>query len=371
MSITAVNLTDGIRIDQATQKGSIYDVISVVTKATSAYAVRILSRIQKQYPENVTKCHKLRINGKGRETPVADAAILVEIAWLCPGKAAVQFRRKGAESVCRMLGGDLTLVDEIQRRHTQVAGTAEEEFLLADVQGSPQQAISHKRTLEDDDEVYTAKKQQILKQLKQETANTELMMIRQHAQGSMSILDMLSAGNAPPATMQLLQTIRHNVTARLGSMIETGIQGMLAIEAAPQQQEQLSINQQAQRWTVQMYAGRLGLPATACTASKLKEVGAVASKIWCKERLLPSIERQSDGSLVRVQYQAGSNTAERNVFLSEQDPHLLAEARMKYSLAYRGGYEAADSSNYDVWTYPAQTGAEVLKEAFDRVAARS
>lgn len=33
VSITAVNLTDGIRVDQATQKGSIYDVISVVTKA--------------------------------------------------------------------------------------------------------------------------------------------------------------------------------------------------------------------------------------------------------------------------------------------------------------------------------------------------
>ncbi len=370
MSITAVNLTDGIRVDRATQKGSIYDVISVVTKATSAYAVRILSRIQKQYPESMTKCHKLRINGKGRETPVADAATLVEIAWLLPGKKAASFKRKGAETVCRMLGGDLTLVDEIQRRHTQVAGTAEEEFLLADIQGSSQQVISHKRTLEDDDEVYTAKKQQILKQLKQETANTELTMIKQHAQGSMSILDMLSAGNAPPATMQLLQTIRHNVTARLGSMIEIGIQGMLAIEA-PQQQEQLSINQQAQRWTVQMYASRLGLPAAACTASKLKDVGALVSKIWCRERLLPSIEKQSDGTLVRVRYQAGSNTAERDVFVPEQDPHLLAEARMKYSLAYKGGYESADRSNYDVWTYPAQTGAEVLKEAFERVAARS
>ncbi len=67
MRVTAVDLTDGIRVDRATQKGSIYDVISVVTKAPSAYAVRILSRIQKHYPENMTKCHKLRINGKGIE----------------------------------------------------------------------------------------------------------------------------------------------------------------------------------------------------------------------------------------------------------------------------------------------------------------
>ena len=61
----------------------------------------------------------------------------------------------------------------------------------------------------------------------------------------MSILDMLSAGNAPPATMQLLQTIRHNVTARLGSMMENGMHGMLAIEAVPQQQQHMSINHTA------------------------------------------------------------------------------------------------------------------------------
>ena len=206
--------------------------------------------------------------------------------------------------------------------------------------------------------------------IKQEASGTALAIIKQHAEGSMSILEMLSAGNAPPATMQLLQTIRHNVTARLGSMIESGMQSMLAIEAAPQQQ-QPSINQQAQRWTVQMYAAKLGLPAAACTASKLKDVGAVVGKIWCRERLLPSIEKQSDGTLVRVQFQPGSNTAEKIAFVPEQDPHIFAEARMKYSLAYKGGHEAADSSNFDVWTYPALAGAEVLKEAFERIAARS
>ena len=70
---------------------------------------------------------------------VADAATLVEIAWLCPGKVATAFRRKGAESVCHMLGGDLSLVDEIQCRHAQVASTAEEEFVLAGNQGNRNQ----------------------------------------------------------------------------------------------------------------------------------------------------------------------------------------------------------------------------------------
>ena len=62
---------------------------------------------------------------------MADAATLVEIAWLCPGKVAMDSRRKGAEMMCRMLGGDLSLVKDIQRRHAQIAGTAEEDFLLA------------------------------------------------------------------------------------------------------------------------------------------------------------------------------------------------------------------------------------------------
>ena len=94
---------------------------------------------------------------------MADAATLVEIAWLCPGKTADAFRRKGAETVCRMLDGDLTLMEEVQRRHAQVAGAAEEEFLFADAQGSTQQTVPHKRCLEDDDEVYAAKKRQVLR----------------------------------------------------------------------------------------------------------------------------------------------------------------------------------------------------------------
>ena len=74
---------------------------------------------------------KLKTNGKSRGSPVADAA-MVEISWLCPGRAATELKRKGAETGCRMLGGDLCLVDKIQLqgRHARVAGIAEEEFLL-------------------------------------------------------------------------------------------------------------------------------------------------------------------------------------------------------------------------------------------------
>ena len=129
MSITAADLTDGIRVDQATQKGSVNDVIALVLSTKTRNAWQSIRRLAADHPDLHARCMQLRINGKGRETPVADAPTLVEIAWLLPGKRAAQFRRQGAETVCRMLGGDLTLVDEIQHRHAQVAGTAEQEFL--------------------------------------------------------------------------------------------------------------------------------------------------------------------------------------------------------------------------------------------------
>ena len=61
MSITAANLTDGIRVDRATQKGSIYDVISVVTQTDNTHVTQTFARITRNNPELNPKCVKLRI----------------------------------------------------------------------------------------------------------------------------------------------------------------------------------------------------------------------------------------------------------------------------------------------------------------------
>ena len=142
MSIAAADLAQGIRVDQDTKKGSVYDVIQLVTQGNPAYSTRVFARVCKQHTELHPKWMKLRINGKGKSTPVADAATLVEIAWHCPGEVAQKFKRNSAEKVCRLLGGNLTLVDEIQRRHAQIAGTAEEEFLLAGNPGDNNNALA-------------------------------------------------------------------------------------------------------------------------------------------------------------------------------------------------------------------------------------
>ena len=62
-----------------------------------------------------------------------------------------------------------------------------------------------------------------LRQIRQETAGTELAIITQNAHGSTSILHLLSAGIAAPAK-RLLQPIRHNAIACLSSMIKSSMQ---------------------------------------------------------------------------------------------------------------------------------------------------
>jgi len=44
---------------------------------------------------------------------VADVKTIVEIIMLLPGKHAARVRRQAAELLCRYLGGDLAIVDEV------------------------------------------------------------------------------------------------------------------------------------------------------------------------------------------------------------------------------------------------------------------
>lgn len=147
-----------IRIDSATQQGSVLDVIRAIT-GQPRQEPRIWMRFitSDDNREIADRCQILRINGKGKETPVAPAQTLVEIAWLLPGKARVlsrerqprrskqalltspafqvakRVRRDSSRAICQLLGGDLSLVDAIEARHTAMSGTPQQAFLLHQV----------------------------------------------------------------------------------------------------------------------------------------------------------------------------------------------------------------------------------------------
>ena len=75
-------LQSNVKVDAATNKGSVIGLLKVLTGQTSSDSSKTLQRITAVYPELGARCPHLRINGKGKETPVADAATLVEIVFV-------------------------------------------------------------------------------------------------------------------------------------------------------------------------------------------------------------------------------------------------------------------------------------------------
>ncbi|CAN0350729.1 unnamed protein product [Ectocarpus sp. 13 AM-2016] len=123
-----------IRVDKDTKKGSVMDTIRMVLRCDSSNANTSFGRLLQANAELGSRCIRSKVNGKGNETPVADAKTLIEIVWLLPGKKAHAFRRQSSEKVCRLLGGDLSLVSEIEARHATLQSTEQgretQEFLL-------------------------------------------------------------------------------------------------------------------------------------------------------------------------------------------------------------------------------------------------
>ena len=132
----ALDLTDAnafrtaIRYDRLTKKGSVLDVVRLVTGCANDHASRNFAAIVEKFPDVYQKVADFKFPGQGqRPTPVAHLSTLIEIAWLCPGKRAKEFRRTGAVTMCRALGGDLSLVDEIRKRHRETTEEEREAFL--------------------------------------------------------------------------------------------------------------------------------------------------------------------------------------------------------------------------------------------------
>ncbi|CAM9812251.1 unnamed protein product, partial [Pylaiella littoralis] len=109
-----------VRIDNASGKGSSMDVIRLVlgssSKAANTYLTRLIS-IDETTPSIKSRTTYVRINGVGRLTPVADLKTLLEIVWKLPGPTSAKFRCKSAEIVCRAMGGDERLIQEIQQNN--------------------------------------------------------------------------------------------------------------------------------------------------------------------------------------------------------------------------------------------------------------
>ena len=102
------------RTNENPSRVSVIDVAMAVSGGTQHDAAKSLRRLCDQYPEVGPNWSHLKFKGRGqRETPVTDAKGIVEVIMLLQGQQAAQVRRQAAELLCRYLGGDLSLVDEV------------------------------------------------------------------------------------------------------------------------------------------------------------------------------------------------------------------------------------------------------------------
>jgi hypothetical protein len=118
-----------IRVDDESKKASVIDIISMISGHDKQTASKTCKNLTNELTEKIIN---IKINGKGKETPVADAPTLVEIVWALPGKAALQFKRQSAHYICRILGGDVSLAVEIEERFKTTAPEVKE-FMTAHV----------------------------------------------------------------------------------------------------------------------------------------------------------------------------------------------------------------------------------------------
>lgn len=155
-SLRTIGIVGSIRVDEASGKGSIIDVIKLLCPgATGDYATQALSRvIDRDSDEGPTMAGRtstsisiadrvdhIQINGKGRTTPVSDAKTITEIIWLLPARAAKEFRRQSAETICRVLSGDTSICEEIESRCARLQGSEEgrafQRFMGGESDGPP------------------------------------------------------------------------------------------------------------------------------------------------------------------------------------------------------------------------------------------
>ncbi|CAM9312367.1 unnamed protein product, partial [Sphacelaria rigidula] len=128
-SLRTIGIIGSIRVDEASGKGSVIDVIKLLCPgATGDYAKTALSRVFAKDQDERHESDQVdatSIADRGRTTPVSDAKTITEIIWMLPGRAAKEFRRQSAETICRALSGDTSICEEIESRRNRLQGSEE------------------------------------------------------------------------------------------------------------------------------------------------------------------------------------------------------------------------------------------------------
>ena len=126
-ALRSVNINGSVRIDEPCGEASAIDVIKMLCPGTNSNnAAFMLARVLEKDDRVISiksRISYIKINGKGHKTPVADMKTLMEIIWMLPCSASRAFRRQSADTICRVMGGDLSLCRQIEQNNLVWEGT--------------------------------------------------------------------------------------------------------------------------------------------------------------------------------------------------------------------------------------------------------
>lgn len=127
--LQVVNIVGYMRIDEKSGLASAIDVIRMTNpEVNPRYAGVILTRLLRtddRVPSLRSRVEYRKVNGVGHITPLTDVKTLLEILWTMPGAGGRKYRRTLSKVLCRVMGGDITLCDEIEETNRVFQSTAE------------------------------------------------------------------------------------------------------------------------------------------------------------------------------------------------------------------------------------------------------
>jgi len=102
--------------DEEPPRISVIDLAAAITMKGPNQAAEQVAYVKSRHPEVTEIFGDFKFRGQGqKKTAVADLRGAVELTFLLPGRHAARVRRQAAELLCRYLGGDLSLIDEVCR----------------------------------------------------------------------------------------------------------------------------------------------------------------------------------------------------------------------------------------------------------------
>ncbi|CAM9491265.1 unnamed protein product, partial [Ectocarpus sp. 12 AP-2014] len=120
-ALRSVHIHGSVRIDEYSGKAAIIDTIRVMCpEASTENAAHMLTRTLERNNRVISigsRIAKIKINGRGNITPVTDFKTLIEIVWMLPSAISRRLRWKSAETMYRVMGGDLKLLRDIEQNN--------------------------------------------------------------------------------------------------------------------------------------------------------------------------------------------------------------------------------------------------------------